>query len=120
MILIHMNEDFLYQYKAFVTGVYDGDSITVNIDLGFGVWLNDQKLRLSNIDTPEIRGDERTDGLIVRNLVRNRILEKTITILTEKDGKGKYGRWLATVYMDDGTNLNEMLLSEGHADIYGS
>ena len=48
-----------YLYKATVTEVYDGDTITVDIDLGLNVWLKDQTLRLLGIDTPELRGEER-------------------------------------------------------------
>lgn len=46
----------LYHYAAQVVSVYDGDTITVDIDLGLEVWLKGQKIRLLNIDTPEVRG----------------------------------------------------------------
>jgi endonuclease YncB( thermonuclease family) len=57
----------LYNYRAFVTGVYDGDSITVDIDLGFNNWMKNQKVRLYGINTPELRGEERPSGLIARD-----------------------------------------------------
>ena len=53
----------MYEYKAIVKKVYDGDTITVDIDLGFGITFNDKSIRLSGIDTPEIRGEERLEGL---------------------------------------------------------
>lgn len=106
-----------YKYHAYVTHVYDGDSITVDIDLGFKVKLSGVKLRLAGIDTPEIRGDEREQGLISKAAVEQRILHKEVIIKTDKDKTGKYGRYIATVYID-GLNLNEWLLNEGLAELY--
>lgn len=97
--------------------VYDGDSITVDIDLGFGVMLKGQKIRLAGIDTPEIKGDQREQGLLIRDFVREQILNKVVTIETERDSKGKYGRWLATVWINE-LNLNAVLLNNGLADKY--
>lgn len=48
----------MYEYKAQVVSVYDGDTLTVDIDLGFEVWLRKQKIRLAGIDTPEINALE--------------------------------------------------------------
>ena len=53
----------LYQYKAFVTKVYDGDTITVEIDLGFKTSVKGEKIRLSRINAPELRGSSRENGL---------------------------------------------------------
>ena len=107
----------LYHYKAIVTRVYDGDTITVDIDLGFFTWIKGQTIRLTGIDAPEIRGDERPDGLISANALRVRILDKEVILATQKDSKGKYGRWLATVYLG-GENINQWLLDEGYAKPY--
>ena len=111
----------LYNYRAFVTGVYDGDSITVDIDLGFNNWMKNQKVRLYGINTPELRGEERQDGLIARDRLRELILDKEIIIKSYKDKAGKYGRWLATVFhKQDGSfeDINMLLLAEGLAEIY--
>ena len=110
----------MYTYKAYVRSIYDGDTIRVDIDLGFGVILSDQSLRLLGLDTPEIRGEERTHGLISRNFVVERIpVGSYITITTVKDRKEKFGRYLATVfYGDDMKNLNEELLQSGMAKPY--
>jgi len=105
----------MYEYKAYVTKVYDGDTITVDIDLGFEVWLRGQKLRLSGIDTPEVRGSSRAEGIRSRDALRSKILQKNITIMSH--GRGKYGRWLAEIFLDD-VNLNQWLLSEGFAKPY--
>lgn len=112
----------LYNYKAHVVGVYDGDSITVDIDLGFYMWMRNQKVRLLGIDTPEIRGEEREQGLVARDRVRELILNKDIILKSYKDKTGKYGRWLGTILVqeDDGTwtNVNQLLLAEGLATVY--
>ena len=118
-----MDDNFsLYNYRAKVVGVYDGDSITIDIDLGLGVWSKGQKCRLSGIDTPEIRGEERIAGLKAKIRVSELILGKQVVIITEKDKTGKYGRWLATIWdlNDDGVwvNINKLLISEGHAEAY--
>lgn len=106
-----------YWYNATVTKVYDGDSITVDIDLGFGIIKKDTKIRLAGIDTPEIRGEEREHGLIVKNWLSEKILNKKIKINTIKDCTGKYGRYIAYIYLDD-INLNEVLINEGMAEPY--
>ena len=58
----------LYHYVADVTAVYDGDTITVDLDLGLGVWRHDQTIRLWKIDTPELHGPDRDRGLVVVGL----------------------------------------------------
>lgn len=117
----------MYEYKAIVTKIYDGDTITVDIDLGFGVWLKKQSIRLSGIDTPEIRGGEREDGLIARDILREWIpLGTEILLVTEKDKTGKYGRYLGEIYPNDlvnmsdlfGISYNQRLLNEGLAEPY--
>lgn len=84
-------------YPAKVTAVYDGDTYTMDVDLGLGVVLVDQKIRLLFYDAPEVRGEEREQGLVVRDLVRKMILGKVVTLRTDEDKKGKYGRWLGEV-----------------------
>jgi micrococcal nuclease len=107
----------MYEYKALVTKVYDGDTITVDFDLGFGIMLKKQTIRLFGIDTPEVRGTEKADGIISRDALRQRILGKQVIIKTSKDKKGKYGRWLGEVFVED-ENINQWLISEGYAKEY--
>lgn len=96
-----------YIYRAQVVSVYDGDTITVNIDLGFGVWLYKQKIRLYGINTPEVRGEEREEGLVSRDALRAMLpTGKDIVLETKRDKKGKYGRWLAEVYYTSTTYAN--------------
>ena len=105
-----------YQYPALVVSVYDGDTITVNIDLGFGVELKKQKIRLYGINTPEVRGSSRDLGIISRDYVRKKILNKNIMLQSIKDKKGKYGRWLGIVLMEEEkVNLNKELISKNLA-----
>jgi len=106
-----------YTYNAKCTDVYDGDSITVDIDLGFNVILSKQKIRLLGIDTPELRGDEREQGLVVRDYVRDLVLGKELILESHRDKSGKYGRWLGTLYVDD-VNINQLLLDENLAKPY--
>lgn len=110
----------MYTYKAIVKSIYDGDTIRADIDLGFGVILSDQSIRLLGIDTPEIRGEERPHGLASRNFVVERIpVGSYITIKTIKDRKEKFGRYLATIYYgEEQKNLNEELIQSGMAEPY--
>lgn len=115
-----MAKDFkLYYYKAEVTKVYDGDTITVNIDLGLKAHLFGEKIRLNRINTPEIRGAEREAGLVSRDFLRSLILGKKIVIETIKDRKGKYGRYLGEIWIEDDNgeqiNVNDLLVEKGFA-----
>ena len=108
----------MYEYKANVVKVYDGDTITVDFDLGLDVWLKGQTIRLYGIDTPELRGDEREQGIVVRDYLRGLILGKEVIIHTYKDKKGKYGRWLGIVHAEEIGNVNEHLVKMGYAEVY--
>lgn len=105
-----------YEYKAKVISVYDGDTITVDIDLGFFTTLKSQKIRLWGINAPEVRGDEKERGYVSKEHLLKRILNKEVLLQTFKDKKGKYGRWLAVVYLD-GIDINRELIDEGLAVI---
>lgn len=107
----------MYEYRAFVRKVYDGDTITVDIDLGFDVVLKAQKIRFTKVNAPEVRGIQRPEGLKSRDALRAKIGNKWIKIKTQKDKKGKYGRWLAEVWVDDEC-VNDWLVSEGYAKTY--
>ncbi len=104
----------MFTYAATVTDVYDGDTITVDIDLGFGMKFTGQKIRLYGINTPEVRGPERPEGLVARDWLRERILGKQIVLTTVKDRKGKYGRYLGRVFLS-GDNINSELIDRGLA-----
>lgn len=103
----------MYKYNAQVVSVYDGDSITVDIDLGFGIIYKNQKIRLADINAPEIRGEEREAGLISRDALRKKILFKNVILLTQKDRKGKYGRYIGTIEVIETTDI---LNEDGYPD----
>ena len=107
--------DNLYHYRAKVIDVYDGDSIKVEIDLGFGVHQTPVTLRLYGLNAPEVRGAQRQEGLVSRDWLRAKILGEKVTIKTIRDKKGKYGRYLAVVFLGD-QNINDQLVAEGLAE----
>jgi|TARA_R110001599_G_scaffold71320_5_gene199105 micrococcal nuclease len=107
----------MYEYRAFVRKVYDGDTVTVDIDLGFDTILKAQKIRLTKINAPEIRGDQREAGLKSRDALRTKIGNKWIKIKTQKDKKGKWGRWLGEIWLEEEC-VNDWLLNEGLAELY--
>jgi micrococcal nuclease len=108
----------MYEYHATVVSVYDGDTITVDIDLGFRSHLKKVKLRLFGIDAPEMRGVEKEQGRITRDWLRERILDREVFVRTYKDRTGKYGRWLADVYPidDQSKSYNQMMIEGGLAE----
>ncbi|MFA3782400.1 thermonuclease family protein [Melioribacteraceae bacterium 4301-Me] len=109
----------LYVYKAFVSDVYDGDTCRVEIDLGLHTWIKDEKIRLSRINVPELKGKERIEGIKSRDFLRSLILKKEVLIKTIKDKKGKYGRYLGEVYLEkkngNFVNINDLLVKKGYA-----
>jgi len=109
----------LYYYKAFVTSVYDGDTCTVEIDLGLKTFIKGEKVRLVRINAPELRGDERIAGLKSRDFLREQILKKEIMLQTIKDRRGKYGRYLGEIWLKSSSgkfiNINDVLVKKGYA-----
>ena len=112
----------MYEYKCKIIKVIDGDTTDVDIDLGFGVWLKKQRIRFFGIDTPESRTrnlEEKKYGLAAKKYVTDRMPVGSIqTLVTVKDGKGKYGRILGQFRMEDGSILNENMIAEHHAVAY--
>lgn len=104
----------MYEYRATLIRVVDGDTIDVDIDLGFGVHMQ-TRLRLAYINAPE-RGTP--EGTAATNYVVKRLVEP-FTVRTSKDAKEKYGRYLATVILPDGEVLNSTMLAKGVAKPYG-
>jgi len=110
----------MYNYKAHVDRVVDGDTIDVTLDLGFDVHIK-QRLRLFGVDTPETRTrnlKEKKAGLKSKKYVIDAIADKDIQITTEE--KGKFGRYLAMIYYgtDFKQNLNRELVDKGLATEY--
>ena len=111
----------MYTYKATVIEVTDGDTVVVDIDLGFGVWLRKQSIRLAKINAPELKGVTLKAAQESKEFLKKLILNKWVMIRTEKDNKEKYGRWLGTVLLEEDKNLidiNHKMVAEGHAVTY--
>lgn len=108
--------DKQFCYNALVISVYDGDTITCEIDLGFKV-KTIQKIRLYGIDTPELRKEEREEGLKSRDKLRELILDKNISLYTLKDKTGKYGRYLGIIFKDD-ININKFMIDNNYGKEY--
>lgn len=104
----------MWTYKAKVTRVVDGDTIDCEVDLGFNVVMR-ERFRLARINTPEIRGKERPQGLISKQWLID-LLESHNNEITIKTGKaGKFGRWIAEIIIGD-LNVNDELVKTGHAE----
>lgn len=110
--------DYRYRYACLVTQVIDGDTVVADIDLGFGIWLRNQRLRLAGIDTPE-RGQPGAAEAAAR--LRDLVAHRPCLALTSRDRGDKYGRYLVRLYPDSGFEcVNDVLLAEGLARPYGS
>ena len=101
----------MYQYKAKVLNVVDGDTIDVSVDLGLQIHTL-QRIRLYGIDTPE-RGQP--GFLEASDRLKYLILDKNVIIKTYK--VSKYGQYLGEIMFDE-MNINEMMITEGHAKKY--
>ena len=113
--------DKKFHYSAKVTKVYDGDTITCDIDLGFGIVLKNQKFRFYGINAPELYGNSEVSGKACQTYVSDKILDKEIIIETILDKKEKYGRWLGKIsYLvdDEWINLNEELVENKLAIVF--
>lgn len=114
----------MYTYEAEIVRIIDGDSIVVDIDLGFNTWLRNQSIRLYGIDTPEIRTkdlDEKAHGLMAKQFVEGLIKPGDEVILrTVYDKEEKFGRILGIFMLKggNGTTLNDSLIRERLAVLY--
>lgn len=109
----------MYEYSATVISVYDGDTITVSVDMGFHI-TQTMSVRLARINSPEVRGGSSTEGLEARDYLRSILLGKKVTLVTYKDGKEKYGRYLADVYLGEPrvfNCVNDMMVAKGFAQL---
>lgn len=113
----------MYEYNFSVVKIIDGDTVDVDLDLGFSVILKKQRIRLYGINTPESRTRdlvEKKYGLAAKARLRELLTESdklTLKTAIDKKARGKYGRILGTLYADN-TNINETLVQEGLAIEY--
>ena len=111
----------MYEYKCKVTRVVDGDTVDIDIDLGFGVWLHKERVRIYGIDTPESRTRDKVEkrfGLLAKEFVEQFVKGSSVILRTQKyDAKGKFGRILGDIIVDD-KSLSETMIQEHHAVAY--
>lgn len=115
----------MYEYRAQVNRVVDGDTVDVDIELGFGIVLTDERVRIMGIDTPESRTRDKVEkvfGLASKERLKS-LLGKTTVLKTQiaKDGedmKGKFGRVLGDFVSEDGRMVTDIMIEEGHAVKY--
>ena len=107
----------MYEYRCEVVHIVDGDTIDVDIDLGFGVWMRKERIRLYGIDTPESRTrdlEEKKYGLAAKDFLVEWLAKGDIILKTDKDAKGKFGRILGTMWHGD-VNINQLMIDNHHA-----
>ena len=114
----------MYEYRAHVIKVIDGDTVDVVIDLGFGVMLKDERVRIMGIDTPESRTRDKVEDLFgeaakarVGQLLAHDVVLKTQINKNGEDMKGKFGRILGDFVIGE-KMLTDILIEEGHAVAY--
>ena len=115
----------MYEYRVKVVKIIDGDTVDVDIDLGFDTWLHNERVRIMGIDTPESRTSddiEKKFGIASKNRLKE-LLGETAILKTQvsKNGidmKGKFGRILGDFATEDGRKCADILCEEGHAVTY--
>ena len=115
----------MYEYKCKIIKVVDGDTVDVDLDLGFGVWLNNERVRIMGIDTPESRTSDKIEK-IFGQAAKDRLIsllgsEATLDTVLNKNGdnvKGKFGRILGNFRTINGEHCADVLMNEGHAVAY--
>jgi len=120
----------MYDYKCNVVKIVDGDTVDVDIDLGFGIWMRNERVRIMGIDTPESRTRdlvEKKFGLAAKERLKSLLGEKTV-LRTQiarngEDMKGKFGRILGDFDVYDAKTdavrpVTKILIDEGHAVLY--
>ena len=114
----------MYEYRCNIIRVVDGDTVDVDIDLGFGVWLKDERVRIMGIDTPESRTRDKVEkkfGLASKAKLKS-LLGKTGVLKTQvnkngEDMKGKFGRILGD-FQVGARMVTDILCEEGYAVPY--
>lgn len=110
----------MHEYQANLVKIVDGDTLDVDIDLGFSVWVR-KRVRLVNIDSWESRTrdkEEKKRGLAAKARLKELIKENKNQFVLVSHGLGKFGRCLGEIFLDDDRNVNDILIEEGHAYEY--
>lgn len=114
----------MYQYKAKILKVLDGDTVDIDLDLGFNIVMANQRVRMAGIDTPESRTVDKEEK-IRGNLSKKKLAEKlpigsVVIIETQKSDNNddKFGRILAKFILEDGSSLNQWMIDNNYAVLY--
>ena len=106
----------MYEYRCKILRVVDGDTVDVDIDLGFGVWMDKERVRIYGLDTPESRTRDKVEkvfGNYAKQIVKDWLPTGSIQkLVTEKDKSGKYGRILGRFKIFDAETDREMYMEE--------
>jgi micrococcal nuclease len=111
----------MHEYKAKIRRIVDGDTVDVDIDLGFDMILSKQRIRLYGIDTPESRTrdkEEKFYGKLASAFLKDQCKKGScIALRTHLDKRGKFGRILGEIIVD-GVNVNQLMIEEHMAVKY--
>jgi micrococcal nuclease len=116
----------MFQYRCSIVRVIDGDTVVLDIDLGFHTTVR-ESCRLRGIDAPEVRGEERPQGLESKAFLEWLISasdksDDKFVCHTVRDRQGKYGRYLVDLWMEtsvgDEICVNTVMVEEGYAEEY--
>lgn len=108
----------MYEYSATLKRVVDGDTVWLRVDLGFRVFT-ETVFRLDGINSPELASHDQVqrDAAKAAKEFLNSKLEN-VPLTVKSLGPDKYGRWLASIYLSDGTSINKLMVDSGHAVEY--
>ena len=111
----------MYEYRCKILRIVDGDTVDVDIDLGFGIWMHKERVRIAGIDTPESRTKdlvEKQFGLASKQFVKDLMpIGSQQIIKTQKDKTGKFGRILGD-FIIDSVLLSQLMIEKHHAVEY--
>lgn len=120
-----MKELKVNEYDVRLLKAVDGDTVDVDIDLGFGMWLKDERVRIMGIDTPESRTSNKVEklfGKAAKARLKELLVAGGVLVTTEdkkgEDMKGKFGRILGDFKTPDGRLVTEVMIEEGHCVPY--
>jgi micrococcal nuclease len=114
----------MYQYKCKINKVLDGDTVDIDLDLGFNIVLANQRVRMAGIDTPESRTtnkEEKPRGLLSKKKLGEKLPVGSWQIIETQrsdNNDDKFGRILGVFLLEDGTKVNDWLIKNNYAVPY--
>ena len=114
----------MYQYKCKINKVLDGDTVDIDLDLGFNIILSNQRVRMAGVDTPESRTankEEKPRGLLSKKKLAEKLPVGSWQIIETQrsdNNDDKFGRILGVFILEDGTKVNEWLIQNNYAVPY--